>query len=251
VPSTIPASDPLVSVVLPTYNEALNITPLIQAILEHATHPTEILVVDDDSPDGTWRAVEEYARADPRVQVLRRIGRRGLTSAIQEGIDSTRGDVVVWMDCDFSMPPAMIPALVDAVLAEGYDVAVGSRFVPGGSGKEGLEDSPDSWMGAALSSALNGMLRLWLGGSFRDYTSGFIACRRVVLREIRLQGDYGEYFIDLIYRARRRGYTIVERPYRCMPRQFGESKTGANLWQYGRRGIKYLWTAIRLRLSRA
>ncbi|MBU0495229.1 MAG: glycosyltransferase [Chloroflexi bacterium] len=242
--------DVLVSVILPTYNEAPNIVRLIRAIQAAATRPTEVVVVDDDSPDGTWRLVQEVSAADPSVRVIRRIGRRGLTSAIQEGIDGTTGDVVVWMDCDFSMPPALIPVLVDLVVVDGYDAAVGSRFAPGGSAKKDLQDTEDSWLGVALSNLLNLALRVWLVPSFYDYTSGFIACRRQILDEIRLSGDYGEYFIDLMYRALRRGYRVVEIPYECVPREFGESKTGTNLWQYSRRGIKYLWTAFKLRFSR-
>jgi dolichol-phosphate mannosyltransferase len=249
MPSDSPAPKGPVSIILPTYNEAPNIVRLIQAILAHATRTTEILVVDDDSPDGTWRLVEEVGAADPRVRVLRRIGRHGLTSALQEGIDSTAGDPVVWLDCDFSMPPELIPALVDKVIVDGYDAAVGSRFASGGSAKKSVEDTEDSWLGVALSNLLNYALQFWLGRSFKDYTSGFIAIRRKVLDEIRLNGDYGEYFIDLIYRAMRRGYQIVEIPYVCVPRAAGESKTGSNLWQYSRRGIKYLWTAVRLRFS--
>lgn len=244
------AADVPVSVILPTYNEAPNIVRLIHAIQSSATRPTEIVVVDDDSPDGTWRLVEELGATDPRVRVIRRIGERGLTSAIQEGIDRTMGDPVVWMDCDFSMPPEMIPTLVDKVIVDGYDAAVGSRFARGGSAKGDLEGTEDSRLGVALSNLLNGILRFWLDPSFRDYTSGFIACRRKMLEEIRLSGDYGEYFIDLMYRAIRRGYSVIEIPYVCAPREFGESKTGSNLWQYGRRGIKYLWTAFKLRFSR-
>lgn len=239
----------LVSVVLPTLNEAANIERLIRAIQAHAAFPVEIVVVDDDSPDGTWCIVQELTASDPRVRLIHRVGRRGLTSAIQEGIDGSRGGVVVWMDCDFSMPPEVIPRLVHAVVREGYDLAVGSRFVSGGSGKRNLRGTRDVWLGVALSSLLNYALRLWLGGSFRDYTSGFIACRRHALQEIRLTGDYGEYFIALIYQARQRGLRIAEIPYVCAPREFGESKTGSTFGQYARRGIKYLRTAMRLRLT--
>ncbi len=243
-------AQPPVSVILPTYNEAPNIVPLIRDIQSCLAHPVEIVVVDDDSPDGTWRLVEEVAASDPSVRCIRRIGRRGLTGAIQEGIDDSRGDPVVWMDCDFSMPPQLVPLLVDAVLVEGHDLAVGSRFVGGGSAKKGVSGSGDSALAVALSSVLNRALQLWLHTSFRDYTSGFIAIRRPVLESIRLCGDYGEYFIDLIYRAIRKGYTWIEIPYVCVPRRFGESKTGGTAWQVARRGIKYLWTAVRLRFSR-
>ena len=94
----------LVSVVLPTYDERDNIGPLIEGILDHVQRPVEIIVVDDDSPDGTWQVVQEMA-ADPRIRLLRRMDERGLTSALMAGIHHARGDVIAWMDCDLSMPP--------------------------------------------------------------------------------------------------------------------------------------------------
>jgi dolichol-phosphate mannosyltransferase len=235
-----------VSIVLPTYNEAGNIVPLAQALLACAALPTDILVVDDDSPDGTWRLVESLQASEPRVRLLRRIGRRGLTSAIQEGIDGTAGDIVVWMDCDFSMPPEVVPQLAQAVADGGCEMAIGSRFAPGGSAKRDLAGSQDSVVGVAMSDLLNVVLRTWLGHGIRDYTSGFIACRREVLERIRLSGDYGEYCIDLLYRAVRLGYRVQELPYVCVPRRSGESKTGAHLGQYLRRGSRYVRTALAL-----
>ena len=95
-----------VSVVLPTYDERDNIGPLIQALLEHLDGtPTEIIVVDDDSPDGTWQVVQEMSANDERIELLRRADERGLTSALNAGIARARGDVIAWMDCDLSMPP--------------------------------------------------------------------------------------------------------------------------------------------------
>jgi dolichol-phosphate mannosyltransferase len=228
-------------VVLPTYNERDNIGPLIQALLSQVREPVEVWVVDDNSPDGTWQVVQALAEEDPRVHLLRRVGERGLTSAIAAGIAASRGDVVVWMDCDFSMPPEAVPHLVAAL--EGADVAVGSRYVRGG------RDVGHSWMARAFSRAINLFASLLLGWGVRDYTSGFIAARREVLERIPLRGDYGEYCIDLLYRAQRAGYRVVEIPYTCTERATGESKTGANALDYLRRGWKYVWTVLRLRLG--
>lgn len=230
-----------VSVVLPTYNERDNIGPLIQALLSQVREPVEVWVVDDNSPDRTWQVVQALAEEDPRVHLLRRVGERGLTSAIAAGIAASRGDVVVWMDCDFSMPPEAVPHLVAAL--EGADVAVGSRYVRGG------RDVGHSWMARAFSRAINLFASLLLGWGVRDYTSGFIAARREVLERIPLRGDYGEYCIDLLYRAQRAGYRVVEIPYTCTERASGESKTGANALDYLRRGWKYVWTVLRLRLG--
>ena len=230
-----------VSVVLPTYNERDNIYPLIQALLNHlADASPEIIVVDDDSPDGTWQVVAELAAQDERVRLLRRLDERGLTSAIAAGIEQARGDIVVWMDCDFSMPPEVVPRLVAAV-DEGHDLAVGSRYAPGG------RDIGHSWTGRAFSWTINTAAALLLGWQVRDYTSGFIAARRPVFDLIALRGDYGEYCIDLLYRAQRLGLRIVEIPYDCVPRQTGESKTATSAWGYVRRGTRYVTTVLRLR----
>jgi dolichol-phosphate mannosyltransferase len=146
------------------------------------------------------------------------------------------------MDSDLSMPPELWPQLADA-LAAGGDVAIGSRYVPGGG------DVAHSLAGRAFSRVINLGAGLLLDWSIKDYTSGFILARREVFDKITLRGDYGEYCIDLLYRARRAGYTIRELPYLCVPREAGESKTAANSWGYVSRGVNYVKTVFRLRLQ--
>jgi dolichol-phosphate mannosyltransferase len=243
------AHQPLVCTVLPTYNECANIGPLIEGILAHAITPHLVLVVDDNSPDGTGDVVEAMAvryntPETMRVHLLRRVGEKGLTSAIQAGIDAAidRHDaaIVTWMDCDLSMPPADVPRLVRAVLS-GADMAVGSRWVTGGA------DLAHGFMARSLSWVINYTATLLISSTMHDYTSGFIAARAPLLRELRLNGDYGEYCIDLLGRALSQGYVVREVPYLCVPRQAGESKTGVNLWDYLVKGRKYVATIWRLR----
>ena len=237
-----------VSVVLPTFNEKDNILPLILDIQSQLNNQEyEIIVVDDDSPDGTWRIVQELEEKDDRIHILRRCGRSGLVSAISEGIDLSSGDVVVWMDADFSMPPEKIKDLLEKI-DDGYDLSVASRYVPGG-GTVIIEKSQDSLLAMLLSFVMNICIQKILDSSFKDYTSGFVAVRRKVLEHIELRGDYGEYFIDFIYRAIKKGYKIKEVPYVCGARKYGVSKTGTNIVQYLNRGRKYLWTTLRLKLS--
>jgi len=233
-----------VSVILPTYNEKDNIIPLLEAVLHSAQHPTNVWVVDDHSPDGTWQLVAARAASDARVHLIHRTEEHGLTSAIARGIHDSDGDIVVWMDCDFSMPPERIPALVNALVVGSADVAVGSRYVPGGA------DVGHSLMAQAFSRVINLAASLLLGFGVRDYTSGFIAARRVVFDRIDLRGDYGEYCIDLLARARRQGWRVVEVPYLCVERQSGQSKTGATLFDYIRRGRNYVAAIMRLALRR-
>jgi dolichol-phosphate mannosyltransferase len=230
-----------VSVVLPTYNERDNISRLIEAILDALSEwRTEVIVVDDDSPDGTWQVVQEKGADDPRVRLIRRMGERGLTSAISTGIANAHGALVAWMDCDFSMPPEVLPQLARAVEA-GADLALGSRYVPGG------RDIGHSWVGLAFSRTINFFASLFLEWTIKDYTSGFVMARRAIFERIKLRGDYGEYCIDLLYRAHRAGLKVREIPYTCQPRHAGESKTATNPWGYIRRGTKYVTTILRLR----
>jgi dolichol-phosphate mannosyltransferase len=239
---------PLVCTVLPTYNERDNIGPLIERLLAANPAPYLVLVVDDDSPDGTWQVVQQQAaqvRDGGAVALVRRTDERGLTSAIQRGIDEAiehyGAGIVTWMDCDLSMPPEDVPRLVEAIEQEGADVAVGSRWVPGGA------DIAHGTMARSLSWTINRFAMLVLGDQVHDYTSGFIAARSSVLQHLRLRGDYGEYCIDLLGRAARQGYRLQEIPYVCVPRTTGDSKTGANLWDYLVKGRKYVNAVWRLR----
>ncbi len=147
------------------------------------------------------------------------------------------------MDCDLAMPPDTIPHLLQR-LGDGADIAVGSRYVPGG------RDAGHSLMARAFSVTINSFAMLLLGRGVRDYTSGFVAARRSVFRQIRLQGDYGEYCIDLLARAQRLGMRIDEVGYICGARYAGESKTGANAADYLRRGAKYVATVVNLATRR-
>jgi dolichol-phosphate mannosyltransferase len=146
------------------------------------------------------------------------------------------------MDCDLSMPPEDLPRLAGA-LADGADVAVGSRYVPGGG------DVGHSWVGRAFSWAINMAATVLLNRTIRDYTSGFILARRQVFDNIHLRGDYGEYCIDLLYRVPQAGFRMVEIPYQFVPRETGESKTASNPLGYIIRGWNYVVTIVRLRLG--
>ena len=151
------------------------------------------------------------------------------------------------MDCDLSMPPEDIPHLVRAIAEGGADVAVGSRWIPGGA------DVAHGVMARTLSRIINGLAMALVGGEVHDYTSGFIAGRAAVFRTIRLRGDYGEYCIDLLGRAVRAGYTVREVPYRVraahgrreqdrrQPARTTWSR-GANMW---RRSARWRWRSER------
>jgi dolichol-phosphate mannosyltransferase len=240
-----------VSIVMPTYNEAGNVAGLIRESVDFVRRSgvlqVEVIVVDDDSPDHTWKVAMETNCPDADVRVIRRMENHGLTASLKEGIAAARMDVIVWFDCDFSQQPDKIPQLL-FMINQGYDVAVNSRYVLGGgenrTGKGGNQQ-------LFLSKWLNRLLRYVLNPAFHDYTSGFVAVRREVFAEIALRGDYGEYFIDFMFRVlRNKRYKVCELPYFMQPRQYGTSKTGSNLYQFIKRGRKYLMTILNLRLGR-
>ncbi|MCB0212578.1 MAG: polyprenol monophosphomannose synthase [Anaerolineae bacterium] len=240
-----PEASPQITIVLPTYNEAGNIEKLIQRTIDAlGDYPggIEVMVVDDDSPDRTWELASQVAETDERVRVIHRQTERGLTSALNRGIRDARGQWVGWMDCDMSMPPEDWPWLAQA-LADGADVAIGSRYVPGGS------DVAHTLTGRLFSRTINIWAGLMLGWSVKDYTSGFVLARKSVFDNLELRGDYGEYCIDMLYRVKRAGCTIHEIPYVCVPRMAGESKTAQNAWGYLKRGVNYVKTLFQLRLG--
>lgn len=232
----------MVSIILPTYNEKENIKELIDSILMESKFHLEINVVDDDSPDRTWQVVEEIIKINHNVKLLRRIGKRGLTSAIRDGISISKGEIIVWMDSDFSMPVKLIPNLVDAL--KDCDVAIGSRYVKGAKDLRGILLVI---LGSRLINLFAGLI---LGFSIKDYTTGFIAVRRNILEKINLSGRYGEYCIDFLYRLKKRGFRIKELPYICLSRKYGRSKTMANPFVYLKYGISYIFTILKLKLSK-
>jgi dolichol-phosphate mannosyltransferase len=228
---------PSLSLILPTFNEALNIELFLDEVERAlAGFDYELIVVDDDSPDETWRIVEARVSADPerRLRVIRRMRRRNCITAIQEGIDAARGDLVGWMDCDLSAPPSLLPILVEAL--ERADVALGSRYVEGGRDERSVFRRVPSRIVTSLASLL-------LIPDFRDYTSGFVVAKRAVVERVRLRGVHGEYFIDLVVRAHRQGFKLVEIPYALVDRQRGESKTEPG---FSRKAVRYLVTIGRL-----
>jgi len=250
----IPTPRPILSLILPTLNERENVEQFVPELLAGLPTIGEIIVVDDGSEDGTQEAVARLADADPRVKLCRRSAPPSLADAIAHGISLARGELVGWVDADLVMAPADLGRLVGAV-ERGADVAIGSRFAPGGrikgqhrDGVAGrllafgnLRTTKDSWLGVFLSWALNAIvLPPLVGATARDYTSGIIVARRSALDGVALRGHHGEYFIHLWATLLSRGARVVEVPYRVRPRRFGRSKTGSSLRDYAVRGARYL-----------
>ena len=217
------AAEPVgrVLVVIPTYNERENLQGIVERLLA-AVSTADVLVVDDDSPDGTGRLADTLAGADGRVHVLHRPTKQGLGAAYLAGFrwGLERGyDALVEMDADGSHAPEQLPSLIDA-LGEA-DLVLGSRWVPGGS----VVDWPRSR--ELLSRGGNAYARRLLRVPIRDATGGFRIYRRGVLEEIDLAtvASAGYCFqVDLLWRAWRAGFRVVEVPIRFVERVSGVSK---------------------------
>lgn len=214
-------------VILPTYNEAGNIAGMVEALGPKLTHPGDrILIVDDNSPDGTGRIADEIAAADPRVEVLHRRIKEGLGPAYLDGyrvaLDGG-AELIVQMDADFSHDPAYLPRLLAA--SEMADLVIGSRYVSGGGITE--------WgrMRRLLSRGGSLYSRTILQVPVRDLTGGFKCFRREVLETIDLSqvaASGYSFQVEMTWRVARAGFSVMEVPITFRERQQGDSKmTGA------------------------
>jgi len=217
-----------VSVVVPTYNERETLSELVGRLHQALGSGYEVVVVDDSSPDGTADLARELGRQHP-VRVLQRPGKLGLGSAVLEGARAASGRWVVVMDADLSHPPEVVPQLVDA-LRSGAELAVGSRYVPGG----GVRDWP--WRRRLMSRVAVALARLWLRERVSDPVSGFFAARRELLLDPSLEGIGYKILLEVL--VRNRGRSVVEVAYVFTDRRGGRSKLGAGeVWNY----LRLLW----------
>ena len=228
-------------VCLPTYNERENIEPMLRALGDVLGPDDRVLVIDDNSPDGTGSRADELAAELGYVDVLHRERKEGLGPAYLAGfrraLDSG-AEFVIEIDCDFSHDPSDVPRLLEA--AETADIALGSRYVPGG----GVEN----WGALRRLISAGGSLyaRIILGVSVRDLTGGFKCIRRTVLESTDLDAirSRGYAFqIELTYRALRQGFTVKEIPIRFVDRQVGGSKMSRTIV------LEAIWKVPLLRLA--
>jgi len=207
-------------VCLPTYNERENLEAMLHAL---APLDVRVLVVDDNSPDGTGELAEGFAAELGFVSVLHRERKEGLGPAYLAGFRralADGADYILEMDCDFSHDPADVPRLIDACV-QGADLALGSRYVPGGG--------TENWGFGRRFVSIGGSwyARVLLGVSVRDLTGGFKCYRRAVLERIDLDAVHAKGYafqIETTYRAIRAGFRVVEVPIRFSDRTTGQSK---------------------------
>jgi len=229
-----------VLVVIPTYNERENLGPIV-ARLHDALPEAHALVVDDGSPDGTGQLADEMAAADERVHVMHRTEKAGLGAAYVAGfgwaLDRDYG-VIVEMDADGSHAPEDLPRLLDALTDA--DLALGSRYVPGGKVVNWPKYRELISRGGGLYS------RIALGAKIRDITGGFKAFRREVLEKINITSVASQGYcfqIDLTWRTIEAGFEVVEVPITFTERAVGESKMSGSivreaLWRVTKWGVR-------------
>lgn len=234
-----------VTVVVPTFNERENLSDITSAITAHGYR---VLIVDDNSPDGTGAIADELSVANSRVSVLHRKEKQGLGPAYAAGFDRVlegESKAIVEMDADFSHDPDDLPRLVGAL--EKADLVIGSRYVPGGA-------APDwPWLRRLISRLGNVYARTMLGIPVQDATAGFRAFRRDALTRLPYAGaeasGYG-FQVEMAWRAHDAGLRVVEVPITFRDRTKGHSKMGLRIvveamWLVTIWGLQRVWNALR------
>lgn len=209
-----------VSIILPTFNEVDNIVDLIKEIIRHIPNgwQYEVIVVDDDSSDGTYEAVQVAFKGNNSIVPILRTAERGLAKSIREGITRAGGDRVIVMDADFTHDPVEIPRLLQ--VGQIYDIVSGSRFCAGGL----MVDTAHY----VASMLYNWILRIILRTQVQDNLGGYFTASRSNLLALPLDEiffGYGDYFFRLLHFAQKKGLTIVEIPAQYLMRSRGTSKS--------------------------
>ncbi len=228
-------------IIIPTYNELDNVRPLLQEIFSYVPN-IDILIVDDNSPDGTGQLADEISGENLHVHVLHRAGKLGLGTAYIAGFKyaiERNYDAAFEMDADFSHDPRYLPDFLEAI--ENADLVIGSRYIPGG-------DTPNwSLLRRFISAGGNLFARFMLGIPVHDCTAGFRCYRRKVLESIDLDSIQAQGYafqVELAYRTTRQGFKVVETPIVFMDRRVGKSKMSSTIFFEG-----FLWV-LRTRFSK-
>jgi len=225
------------SIILCTYNEANYIKQSIQQ-LEKNIDNLELIVVDDNSSDNT-REIINNLNDDKRIKLIHRQKSKGLASAFLSGLIESNGDYIGWLDTNMSELVEKFKEMIE-ILKSDYDIVILSRYVEGGG------DERQS-LRSLSSKIFNSFCRLMLGSKIKDYTSGIFIMKRKVLNEVTfLAYGHGEFFIEFIENANRKGFKIKEIPYIQMKDDdLNVSKTAGNLFSFFYLGFVYFKRVIR------
>lgn len=228
------------SVILPTLNEKGHILKLIEEIsniFEINKINYEIIVVDDNSNDGTYEVIENFKKNNANVKtILRQNKKKSLPSSLNEGISLSKYENLIWMDADFQHPPKYIKNFIEK--SKNFDVIISSRF---------LEASDRYFNNSALKKEINEnqsyffnkLCRILLFRDITDYTSGYICIKKKFFNNYYLQGYYGDYFVNMIVELKIKKAKIIEIPFKDAVRASGTSKTLVTI------NFKYIYTCFR------
>ena len=212
-----------ISIIIPTYNESENIIKILRSIGEILPRniPTQAIVVDDNSPDGTGKLVEDYLKnvrkiADYTIEIIHRKAKDGLGSAILNGIQQAKGDTIVVMDSDFSHPPQIIPKLIESIKKYQYDIVVASRYIKGGKIKGW------SLKRKIISKFATLIAKKGLGIDTKDPMSGFFAFKRNIIKGLNIDAIGYKILLEILVKTR--DVNIKEIPYTFQDRELGSSK---------------------------
>lgn len=235
------------TIIIPTYNEAENIKKLIPILLDLPVDDLHILIVDDNSQDGTGEIADQFASVKDHVKVLHRAGKLGLGTAYIQGFQialDADSEAVIQMDADFSHPPQKIPQLIEQIA--NYDIVIGSRYVNGGN----VDTEWAAWR-KALSAFGNFYARTILGLKTKDITGGFRIFRAETLRSMPIQHVRSNgyiYQVEMTYIASKMGFSIGEIPIYFAEREWGDSKMSFKIQiEAALRTWKLLWDYRKLK----
>ena len=212
-----------ISIIIPTYNESQNIIQILKSIKDNLPKniTSQTIVVDDNSPDGTGKLVEDYLKnikkiTDDTIEIIHRKAKDGLGSAIMKGIQQAKGDMIVVMDSDFSHPPQIIPKLIESIKKYQYDIAVASRYIKGGK-IQGW-----SLKRKIMSKFATLIAKKGLGIDTKDPMSGFFAFKRNIIKELNIDAIGYKILLEILVKTK--GVNIKEIPYTFQDRELGSSK---------------------------
>jgi dolichol-phosphate mannosyltransferase len=220
-------NNPLVSIILCSYNEEAVIKNTVEEIFKYNKN-CEIIVVDDKSKDSTVKILKNLN--DSRINIIQRES-RGLASACVTGLIFAKSEIICWIDSNL---PDLAPRIPDMIKnLDQKNIVIMSRYVAGGGDKRSMQR-------ILTSKLINFVCRIFLGNDTKDYTSGIFAMKKNILKDVLPLGyGHGEYFIEFIYKAKKNGYGIVELPYVQPPDLEGLSKTSGSLYNFSKNGLNY------------
>ena len=227
-----------IAVIIPTYNERENIEGIIKEVLSHNIAGLEVVVVDDNSPDGTGKIVDQYKESEKKIHAIHRLGKLGLGTAYLEGFKyvlDKDAEIIFEMDADFSHDPKILPAFLEAI--KNNDLVIGSRFIKGGKNDIGYVRQLVSRLGSLYARVV---LRL----PIKDLTGGFNCFKREVLESIDFDDVHSSNYafqIEMKYRTYKKNFRIKEIPIVFTLRQKGKTKF------YYKMILESLWLVIKLR----